>query len=291
MKRLPIALLALLPWAAFPAESSFLEDAQRDPGRWPELCRQWRKVEHALGGAPKFSAKPARSNRPDWWKLRWQGLDVPVPKGDYRDLLLPGENTGPRELILRGEGVMVALMVSTLDAPMGKPVSKLSGESFSIGEAILAAYYGGAITCTMEKRRHEMRALAGLPPARIGGPFNQESVYPGVGANPGWLETGTNKNGLRQWRAVTLGRLSAPGVQVEVVVPDKPAYAGIGLAIGVPDARSLENPPPWLSDLQRALDEGSRESWLGLRRTLQEAGFSERSLKGINTVLPSMDGK
>lgn len=305
MKHLMGSLLAVLPLTTMAAanETDLLAQAIRDESAWPRICTQLIKDE--AGGASatllRYSPKPAPASPVAWWILHWQGMAVPVPQDDYRDLLLFGQGKPGAELILRGSQASVALMLSPLDGAMAEyfppdqagkaspsPRAEFPGiPPFSSAEAMMEAYGGDSISCSPDRRRQEIMALAGRPMIRISGPFTRVSVHRDVGKHRGWLESGVSGDGRqKQWRALGLGSPGAPSLQIEVVVPDTPRYAGIGTLIGVDGAASNSlPPPPWLTALQAALDANSTAAWQTLQRELEKAGFSERSRERLDVLL------
>jgi len=310
-------VIALPDWCgAAPQESNVSRQLLLAPESWPQACRQLQQalLDGSRDSMVRFSPKPARQaeQQPAWWLLTWQGVSVPIPESEYQDVLLLGRKKGVTELLLRGDAVTVALMLSPLDAPMndfpanvaGKgqssqkgskaqeerfSLSTLIGSTASSAEVLMAAYRTKSFTCAAENRRAELMAFAGLPLLQIAGPHSVQSVYESVGTRRGWLEVGQNKDKKQQvWRAITVGQPSLPGLQIEVTTPITPPFAAIGLDIGATDARASQHPAPaWLNVLQTAVTDNAPASLKALRKSLQESGMSARSVQRLEAFMQS----
>lgn len=300
--------LMLLAGPLAAAEQAPLE--QRAQARWPLQCLL---LKRSLGDDPALDvvfSEPAAVTAP-MWRLRWAGVDVPVPPARYTALAVTptprdGAPSDDHVLILKAaSGELVFLSYISGFGPQEDMFaqSNLAGDSISSAEGREATRlaWGGTPTqaqiqrhgfevtpadldCRPQGWRRGMRDALSLTLKSIAGPGVLEAAYPVPGHPLGWLVREKTADGVL-WRAL-LPRTATPDLATHIELHLPRGAPTLGLGADFP----RQSNPQWLEQLALALREDRRADWEALLAAIRIAGFDtasqERLRKLISTRFP-----
>lgn len=291
---------------------------------WAAVCPKVKaQLQRAPGTALKYSPLPMPEQHAGAWKLTWAGVSLAIPAAPYAEVALapfaPGYATGSLEkvpgrllLVTKAKTVITTLahspetlrpqedLFATFDAQTRQPVvteagkaatKRLFGGPISSMELYRRAYEHTPddLTCTGAEGWEKEAALGyALILGGIADPGQVRSIHDGVGEKKGWLKHSTSRdpNGLisNAWEAfVQLDDRTMAGV----LVADKaaPEAFALGALINRPfkEERSVPR-PKWLDALQAFLDKPDKARQATLKKALQDAGMSERSIKSVDQL-------
>lgn len=291
------------------------EMAQRAAAMWPERCRALvSRLEPNQRTELVFEAHPGFPDQ-RIFQLRWNGVSVPVPPLDYKELRVvrgqPFDEPSSQNVVqLYAEaGGFVFLSHSDGFGPMDNVFQSAMGGS---GQDEMERYwtdtlFDGPVTmaslsrlgyrhrlsdlsCRGERWREEARIAIGLILTSIAGPYALSHVYEIPGHDGSWLvqDRDPNRN-LKVWRAILPQAGETTAGHIEIGIRPDDTSEAVGLGIGAPVRQTASgNHPQWLLALDEALTKDDRTAWMALRSALIQADFTDKSVQSVTAVIDGL---
>ncbi len=268
---------------------------------WKEKCTTIkRNYLNNKGLNITFSPLPKINTQEKYYVLKWNTINVPIPKGDYKDIFVSQHVSGKYELVLRSGAVTINLVlhknelvhdvfatstvtntkIITSKAGIKRTKTMFSGP-VRHSNLIILGYRTAPknLKCKKSDKNIDAGKLMALILKKPTGPNQLISVHQWRHSKQSWLSKSISSKNLI-YSAYLIKKNSSNIIQqINYTVPINLKLFSLIYTVDRIDHKLELTPPKWLKLLNRALQSNSKNQWEKYISYAKKTTLSRRSIQ------------